>query len=437
VQVFVRRRWLGTGFVALVLAAIVAQGLGALPSADATTTRPAGPEKLAVQSAAASTHNILATAKGAAAISLASIKVPIRRTSATTPEPIVPPLADGSLRIGMSYGDNLPGMTPTTLNQTLDDAVSLGIGWLRIDLAWDDIQPGGPTDFQWSNFDRIVAAASARSLTVLPILDYTPAWARRRGCGSDKCAPADDKQFAAFASAAARRYSARGVHTWEIWNEPNVVAFWQPAPSPSDYALLVRTTAAAIRSVDRTATLISGGLASTATSNGDISQLDFLAAFCAQGGAQLVDAIGYHPYSYPVPPGYNAPWNAWAKTATTQRSFKSILASWGAPAKKVWLTEYGAPTKGPGVGATSSDYKLSQSPDHVDEALQATMAADSVQLAAASSTIGGLFWYSYQDLGTATTTTENFFGLRRFNGTPKPAWTALKDAIARARAAGA
>lgn len=72
-------------------------------------------------------------------------------------------------------------------------------------------------------------------------------------------------------------------------------------------------------------------------------------------------------------------------------------------------------------------------PDHVDENLQAQMATQSVQAAAATAYVGALFWYSDQDLGTSTTTSENFFGLRRFDGSRKPAWNAFQAAVAALR----
>jgi hypothetical protein len=100
---------------------------------------------------------------------------------------------------------------------------------------------------------------------------------------------------------------------------------------------------------------------------------------------------------------------------------------------KVWATEYGAATNGPGVAATTTDYRLSQSPDHVDEALQAEMATQSVQLAKASPLMAALFWYTQNDSGTDASNRENFFGLRRFDGSPKPAYGSLHDAIAAAR----
>src|SRR2546421_7283932 len=100
---------------------------------------------------------------------------------------------------------------------------------------------------------------------------------------------------------------------------------------------------------------------------------------------------------------------------------------------KVWATEYGAPTAGPGVTATTSDYQLDAAPDHVSEDLQAVMASESVELAKSSPAIGALFWYTPTDGGTDTSSRENFFGLRRFDGTPKPAYSALQEAIAAAK----
>ena len=47
---------------------------------------------------------------------------------------------------------------------------------------------------------------------------------------------------------------------------------------------------------------------------------------------------------------------------------------------KIWITEYGAPTDGPGAESTMSNYLLGQPSDHVDEALQAEMATEAVQL---------------------------------------------------------
>jgi hypothetical protein len=334
------------------------------------------------------------------------------------------------LRIGLAYGDTLPGLSEADLARTLDDAVALGVGWLRVDLAWDDIQPTSPGLFDWTGFDRVVAAAAARHLQVLPTIAFTPGWARPAGCANDKCAPANPDRFAQFANQAVARYAPLGVHTWEIWNEPNLPDFWLPVPDPAEYVRLVRATAPAMRAADPTVTLISAGLAPAATTRTTRAPVDFLASFCQDGGGRLVDAIGYHPFSYPVPPSYSASWNAWDQITGTDRNVESVLAACGVPTTKLWLTEYGAPTGGPGPAASSSNYQTATSPDHVSEELQATMATQAVQLSQSSPFIAALFWYSYKDLSAYQGSRENFFGLVRADGTPKPAYTAFRNAVA-------
>src|SRR5713226_6130889 len=147
--------------------------------------------------------------------------------------------------IGISYGDTLSWDSTSVLSQTLDDAVALGATTIRVDLGWDDIQPNSARIYNWANFDRVVKAARSRNLTLLPILAYAPAWAWPKGCTTPKCAPANPNAFASFAAVASRRYAPMGIHTWEIWNEPNIVAFWQPTPNVAQYVNLLSLTSRA------------------------------------------------------------------------------------------------------------------------------------------------------------------------------------------------
>jgi hypothetical protein len=331
------------------------------------------------------------------------------------------------LHAGIAYGDELSFMSPRRLSSALDDARAVGAYWVRADLSWADVQRDSPASYDWSGFDHVVAAASARGLKVLPTLAYTPAWARAPGCDSPSCRPASVGAFVAFARAAVDRYAPRGVHTWEIWNEPNSRGFWQPGPNPDEYVSLLRASVKAIRALDKEAFIVSGGLAAVSTRNGDISPIDFLERVAALGGARLVDAIGYHPYTYPLLPSlvtsFGTPWDRIDRAPV---SLQRVLVRYGTPSLPFWLTEYGAPTGGPGQSSTGSQ---SASTTHVTEARQSQILVDAVRTAWSDDSIQGLFIYEDRDGGLSRATNQNFYGIRRADGSQKPAFRALRTAL--------
>ncbi|MBF9068290.1 cellulase family glycosylhydrolase [Streptacidiphilus fuscans] len=335
-----------------------------------------------------------------------------------------------ALDIGVAYGDTLPFMSDQKLASALDDAVTLGAKWVRADLSWEDIQPDSPDRYQWDRFDRVAEAAQKRGLHILAVISFTPPWARPSSCAhSQACAPADPATFAAFAHKAAARYSAMGVHTWEIWNEENI-QFWQPKPDPAGYTRLLKLTTKAMRSADPKATLLMGGLAAVPTnpSQNHVSQSDYLTAVAKLGATHLVDGIAYHPYTFPYLPSARTTFGtAFEKISSTSVNLVSILAAYGSAKLPIWITETGAPTNGP--GAVSDGVHIPPETTHVTEAFQAAIAADTVSAAAANPHVAAVFWFADQDTGTDRTNRAAFFGLRRIDGTAKPSFAALKNAI--------
>ena len=83
----------------------------------------------------------------------------------------------------------------------------------------------------------------------------------------------------------------------------------------------------------------------------------------------------------------------------TPESLRSVMTANGDADKKIWMTEYGAPTNGdPGAQVT--------------EAVQAQFVTDAYNQV--KTYLGGAnFWFQYRDRGTTTDTRENFFGLVR------------------------
>lgn len=345
---------------------------------------------------------------------------------ANVPTVLVAPIAD-QRALGIAAGSSLPTLDDSQLAQYLNGVVALGARWIRFDFDWSQVQAKNAQEYNWSIYDRIVAAATARHLEILGVLDYTPGWARQPACGgTSKCAPAQSSQFAAYASTTAKRYAPQGVHYWEIWNEPNSHDFWQPNADPAQYVGLLRDSYNALHAADSRAHVITAGLSPQATGSGSFAPYDFLAGVYADGGKPYFDAVGDHPYTFPLSPTDNAD-DAWTQMARAASSFRSLMVSYGDATKKIWITEYGAPTGGPGPVSTVSNPNLDAHPYVVDPDKQAKLLSDAIGLYRTYDWAGPLFYYSYQDAGTDQSTNENFFGLITHDGTQKPAYAIFKQ----------
>lgn len=367
---------------------------------------------------------LLAVAAAANIVVNSGSSVANQKTSTTHASPV------RRAAFGMSFGGTLQYLSSSELASELADVAHLGFTWIRFDIQWETVQADGPNGYDWSAYDGIVDTASRYKLHVLPTLAYAPQWARLANCDStDKCAPADPAQFASFAQAAVLHFKPQGVHDWEIWNEPNLMGFWRPAPDPRAYAALLKAVYPAIRSVEPQATVISGGLGVMDQFSQSIAAPAFLADVYKYGAGPYFNAVGYHPYSFPALPDQTAGWSGWSMIDNTQDSLRNIMITNGDSKKLLWLTEYGAPTNGPGAEATQKGYNTNTSPDHVDEALQAIMAQQAVAYVRSSSWLGPLFWYTYKDSGADPSTNEKFFGLLQSDGSKKPAYYTFEQIL--------
>ncbi len=351
---------------------------------------------------------------------------PAKPTASAVPTtaPVVR-VARRSIHTGIAAGSALSALSPTDLAARLDGIKALGVGWVRYDIEWENIEQQGPGQFDWSAYDRVVSAAASRGLSSVGVIDYAPTWARNTACaGSFACEPADPNAYGQFAGLVASRYKSYGVHTWEIWNEPNSAQYFQPGSDPATYTAMLKSAYAAIKQSDPSATVLTGGLSPADTGGGSTSPPDFLTAIYANSGGGSFDALGDHPYTFPVTASYPSSTNAWGQLTTLH----NLMASHGDGAKQIWITEYGAPTGGPGPTATTNSYNVAAS--HVTEALQSQSVSDLAAQYLTYSWLGPVFWYSYQDAGTSQNTNENFFGLIRADGSHKPAYDAFVQAVA-------
>jgi hypothetical protein len=320
----------------------------------------------------------------------------------------------GVTQFGMADPDLLAESASTQAAQ-LGAMKAIGITAIRLDANWDWVQYGGQNSFDWAQLDRAVASARTAGMSLDLIVDGCPPWAAVSGTTGDPSPqPASSAQYALWATEVAARYALQGVNTFEIGNEPNNAGFWQPAPNPAAYTADLIAAYEAIKNVDPSAFVLSGGLAPETNDGTNISPVTFLQDMYADGARGYFDGVGYHPYSYPALPNTYEYWSGWSQMNQTSPSIRSVMAANGDSGKQIYITEVGAPSGGPsGVSQTSQAAEFTQA----------------IAAAKATRWIGGIYLYTWQDNGTDTSNTEDWFGLLTYAGVPKSAYTAMKNAI--------
>lgn len=353
--------------------------------------------------------------------------------STSTPTPTSTPTASPVLnQAGIAAGGALPYFGQADLDIYFSQLKELGVSWVRYDFDWGVIQADGPASFDWSGTDRVVQTAIKYGISTLGIITYTPKWAQQTACaGTFACAPADPEVFGVFAGQVASRYASQGIHHWEIWNEPNYHGFWKPKPDVNSYVAMLKSAYANIKKVDSSAFVLSAGLASAGDEDNNIAPITFIRTLYESDPTKDFDGIAVHPYTYPALPSYPASWNSWQQIET----IRQLMVSYGDENKPLWLTEYGAPTSGPGSSHDTTQLdNFVYGNDYLTENAQEMMMEDVLSLfSQIKGPTGPFFWYSLKDKGTSKETTENFFGLLRFDGSKKPAYYKFKSAIESSR----
>ena len=212
-----------------------------------------------------------------------------------------------------------------------------GASWVRLDVEWRDVAPQGTSkpagfdasnpgdpNYAWSGLDHAVRQAVASGLTPFIDISEAPSWAERGGGGRSGVQNPDPGELAAFARAAALRYSGRyaglpRVGAWEVWNEVNASFFFQPqwkgtpggeALSPVLYRKMVNDFAVAVHGVDATNLVVAGSLypfALDRPTGQAIPPLEFLRDFfCLTKKLRVIpgcgepvhlDVLSHHPYT--------------------------------------------------------------------------------------------------------------------------------------------
>ena len=172
-----------------------------------------------------------------------------------------------------------------TMERELDAAAGAGIGWVRCDFAWSDLEPV-EDDWNFTGSDMAVAKAEEHGVEILGILAASPPWAN--GGNAWNYPPTDLEAWSDYVRTVCLRYKGK-VTAWEVWNEENIHQFWMPEPNSAEFVQLLQLASVEIRTADPDATIVMGGVAGLGS--------DYLNECLAAGAADYIDAIAYHPYA--------------------------------------------------------------------------------------------------------------------------------------------
>jgi hypothetical protein len=321
----------------------------------------------------------------------------------------------------------------------MDMARLAGLDAVRLTQPWTT----GDTKLGPSNqltLDNAVDAAQFTGLRV--ILSVYP-------YGSSVTPLTDDDRadFAKFAVDLATRYPA--VHDFIVGNEPNLNRFWLPQFNPDGtdaaapaYEQLLATTYDALKSVRPTATVYGGALAprgvdKPGTGRDTHSPTAFItdlgAAYRASGRAvPIMDAFAFHPYpeSSATGPAFQHPNSTSIGLADYPKLVALLGAAFDGTAQHgstlpILYDEFGIETQ---IPASKSSLYIGSEPTTtkpVDEATQAQMYAQAMQLTFCQPTVLGLLLFHVQDEPVLSAWQSGEFYV---DGTPKSSLPAVRAA---------
>jgi polysaccharide biosynthesis protein PslG len=313
----------------------------------------------------------------------------------------------------------------------------------RITVHWDPDRP--LTILDEGFLDRSLPVATAKGIRV--VFHVYPL-----GPTAITAKPAAATDFADFLTKLARAYPQ--VREYVVGNEPNQPRFWRPQYSPAGRALaapayvdLLAKSYDALKDVDPAIRVIGLGLSGRgndipfATSNASTSPVRFLrdlgAAYRASGRTlPLMDELGLHLYPRSdrdsVLAGDRWPRAGLVNLARLKQAFWDAFAGTGQPTVegglKLRVDEIGWQATVP--AARRGAYHGRETAAATSESAQAANYAKAIALVACDRSISALYLLHLRD----DPDLERYqSGIRRADGSARPAYAAVRTAVAKAK----
>jgi arabinogalactan endo-1,4-beta-galactosidase len=200
---------------------------------------------------------------------------------------------------------------------------------------------------------------------------------------------------------------------WQIWNEPNITAFWPQQPYYARYVALLRAAHAAIKSADPTAKVVLAGMP-------NYSWFELERIYKFKGARSLFDVVSLHPYTQ-TPQG----------VITILNYVRTVMNQAGDSAKPILADEISWPSS---LGKTSHNTGYDFATTEAGQArnlgkLLPMLVRDRVRLG-----LAGFYYYDWMGLERPNYLAFDFAGLFRVSGgefVAKPAYSVFRsDALA-------
>lgn len=301
--------------------------------------------------------------------------------------------------------------TPAIIRGDMELLKRSGIKLLRIAFGWDGIE-GKKGAYDWLFWDDYVKmAVDEYGITLIPYICYTPRW-NSTGDSTNywNHTPKDYEAFGAFVLTIVGRYKDR-IHSWELWNEPDISAFW--SGTAEELARLTKIGSQAVKKADPDAIVVLAGLAG----NTRFTE----ALFKDYGISPYVDVVNIH--------NYYETWNSTPIEAIVDEvnTVHDIVKRFGRN-QSIWMAEVGYSSFRKPDGYVSDWSWSTYAYEHTAE-YQAVHLIKALTLDLSTERLAAVAWYRIKDLkpGEAVIGDVNnrFLGVARLDHTPKPAEKAI------------
>ncbi|MCJ7738459.1 MAG: hypothetical protein MUQ10_14305, partial [Anaerolineae bacterium] len=326
-----------------------------------------------------------------------------------------------------------------------ETAAAAGSRWDRFDFRWNLIEDP-QSSFSFGPHDEIVDRDIAYGIDIIGILGSTADWAAptcpvMASAASQSVGPAGAPLFPMavdddywwrhcpptgldlrwdhpnnvwgnYVYETVDHFKDRGVHVWEIWNEPDLgQLFW--SGTPAQYAQLLKVGYQAVKAADPNATVLFAGLAYWSNPSYYVSVLDELKTLDgAAANNYYFDVMSLHLYS-----------NVY-QIRTVATEIQANMSSRVGP-HPIWLTETGVPLWDEWPTGTPESL-------HINRATAAEAASYVIEAFAEARAIGierFLFFRNHDDeMALHGTNLQEYFGLIRNDLSLRPSYVAFQVA---------